>query len=283
VKNVALSMTCATVIFLQGCVSLAYGTFSAAGKSDVVIDRPSVHASGSVGGTVLALPEFNLEVDPHNERVWINIVGVILPVIPLPVPEYLSNDSLSYSDFSKTPVFLVSLLLDPGSGGFSLDPREIKLQVVGADGVKSIGFFGPQPDDARFVFAYENAQKRVKYVGAPQPQNARCFVAFESSDLQKTRGEQESAMQTSPTTSNDRHWYRPYELNAWIAQHKMIQPVPITGRTCFMLIYDMPPPSPNEAFVLTISGLKKGAQPYPLQPIRFERHSGWGFNLVSPE
>lgn len=50
-------------------------------------------------------------------------------------------------------------------------------------------------------------------------------------------------------------------------------PIPVSNRTCFVLVFALPPPSPKQQFTLSIDGIIKAGQPFPIPPIHFEK--GW--------
>lgn len=62
-----------------------------------------------------------------------------------------------------------------------------------------------------------------------------------------------------------------------------ITPITVSDRTCFVLVFPLPPPSPNQQFTLSIGGILKMGQPFPLPPIHFKKGStlvfGWGIDL----
>ncbi len=59
-----------------------------------------------------------------------------------------------------------------------------------------------------------------------------------------------------------------------------IEPVPIAAKTCFTLLFDMPALDSDDSFVFEIMGMTKMAQPIPIKPLPFIRHSGWDYSIV---
>jgi hypothetical protein len=60
-------------------------------------------------------------------------------------------------------------------------------------------------------------------------------------------------------------------------------PITVADRTCFVLAFPTPPPSPNQQFTLSIDGILKAGQPFPVPPIHFKKGRtlvfGWGVPL----
>lgn len=52
-------------------------------------------------------------------------------------------------------------------------------------------------------------------------------------------------------------------------------PVPVIRWSRFWLVFDTPPPRPDEPFVLLIDGLEHGGRPFPVPPIGFRKASDW--------
>jgi hypothetical protein len=59
--------------------------------------------------------------------------------------------------------------------------------------------------------------------------------------------------------------------------------IPVSDRTCFVLVFPTPPPSPNHQFRLSIDGILKAGQPFPIPSIHFEKGRtllfGWGVTI----
>ena len=59
-----------------------------------------------------------------------------------------------------------------------------------------------------------------------------------------------------------------------------VAPITVSDRTCFVLVFPTPPPSPNQQFTLAIDGILKAGQPFPVPPIHFKKGRtllfGWG-------
>lgn len=59
-----------------------------------------------------------------------------------------------------------------------------------------------------------------------------------------------------------------------------VAPIAVSDRTCFVLVFPTPPPSPNQQFTLAIDGILKAGQPFPIPPIHFKKGRtllfGWG-------
>lgn len=65
-----------------------------------------------------------------------------------------------------------------------------------------------------------------------------------------------------------------------ISTAQTIDHLEIREESCFTFLFDTAPPSPDQGFSLSITGIRKGGQAFAMPPIRFQRHSGWQFALV---
>lgn len=74
--------------------------------------------------------------------------------------------------------------------------------------------------------------------------------------------------------------YEPGDRVPLISTDQAPESVEIKEETCFTLLFDTAAPFPDQAFSLSITGMRKGGQPYAIPTIRFERDSGWEFDLV---
>jgi hypothetical protein len=60
-----------------------------------------------------------------------------------------------------------------------------------------------------------------------------------------------------------------------------LKPIALTAKSCFTLLYQTKPPSPDSTFVLDITGLHKGSQAISIKPLKFVKHSGWDYSYAS--
>jgi hypothetical protein len=62
-----------------------------------------------------------------------------------------------------------------------------------------------------------------------------------------------------------------------------VAPITLSDRTCFVLVFPTPPPSPNQQFTLAIDGILRAGQPFPIPPIHFKKGRtllfGWGIPI----
>jgi hypothetical protein len=65
-----------------------------------------------------------------------------------------------------------------------------------------------------------------------------------------------------------------------ISTAQTIDHLEIREDSCFTFLFDTAPPSPDQVFSLSITGIRKGGQAFAMPPIRFQRHSRWQFELV---
>lgn len=59
-----------------------------------------------------------------------------------------------------------------------------------------------------------------------------------------------------------------------------LEPISFTATSCFTVLFGTRPP-PEETFVLTITGLRNGAEIVPIKPIRFVKRSGWNYSITT--
>ncbi len=53
----------------------------------------------------------------------------------------------------------------------------------------------------------------------------------------------------------------------------LVSPISVSERTCFLLAFDIRPPPPKKQFTLSIDGVTKAGQPFPIPQIHFKK--GW--------
>lgn len=62
-----------------------------------------------------------------------------------------------------------------------------------------------------------------------------------------------------------------------------VAPIPVPERTCFLLTFDIRSPLPKKQFTLSIDGVTKAGQPFPIPPIHFKKGwtllFGWGIPI----
>jgi hypothetical protein len=94
---------------------------------------------------------------PRNERQWFNILGIIVPFLPLPGNENLSE---AYSSRQKRgPLFVMRLTLNPKGDAFTFDPNRVSLSLPSESELYPSVFWGAQsnrgnPDSNCSPFIY---------------------------------------------------------------------------------------------------------------------------------
>lgn len=194
-----------------------------------VVSNEGIHWYGRYFGDTIQVREVTVTVLPKNERVWLNILGIIVPFLPLPGNSNLSENYASRQ--KRGPLFVMRLTINPQADNFTFDPKGVSLSLPSGAELNPSAFWGPQ-------------SREVNPLVGCSP-----FIYFDK----KTRGP--------------------------ISTAETIDHLEIREETCFTFLFDTAPPSPDQEFSLSITGIRKGGQTFAMPPIHFQRHSGWYFSL----
>ena len=211
-----------SVFFCQGCVVLTYGTFSepiVSPKEGAIVSNEGIHWYGRYFGDTIQVREVALTVLPRNERVWFGVLGIIVPFLPLP-----GNDNLSESYSSRQnrgPLFVMRLTLNPKAGDFAFDPTRVSLSLPSEAELYPSVFWGPQSNR-----------------GNPDT-DCSPFIYFDS------------------------------KIPETIVTAETIAHMEIREETCFTYLFNTAPPSPDQDFFISITGIRKAGQMFTVPPIRF--------------
>lgn len=141
---------------------------------------------------------------------------------------------IPFPSFLDRPQFEIDLILDPEGEDFTFDPGRVSVRVADGPAIPPTTFkHGPG------AFDVEEPPYAWSFHRSPE---VSCLNRFPYRD---------PAPEDLPISA----------------------PLPVTERSCFRLIFDRRAPSPREPLLLSIGGISKAGQPFPVPPIRFEK--GW--------